>query len=382
VLSSDDETTTQKAFNKAARWIFANKKTEILPEDINNKHVQPLMDETYALLHEGMKKGIAHYVPASVQMYLSDNVFVFSGAKTYAQLKELSGLLLDENGSIKPFNKFWQETQTLNSTYNKSYLESEYLFATQSAQMASKWQEYETDGDRYNLQYRTAGDDRVRESHWLLHNTTLPPTDKFWDEYFPPNGWRCRCTAVQVRKSKYPESNSQHAIQAGQEATEGKSNIFRFNPGKQQVIYPKNHPYFKGLTPTQESELKKAVEAKYSEKTAKVLRNWAKDNLQGTSFVPNNFENTIEFTTKGIKEFLNQPHKFYFEKNELIKDIRNVINNSEYKGVTSDLKNRISHIFEIEIKGEKSWVIVREDSNRFTLYSISDNKKVLVGIKE
>ncbi|MBQ7855294.1 MAG: hypothetical protein IJ352_09820 [Muribaculaceae bacterium] len=39
-----------------------------------------------------------------------------------------------------------------------------------------------------------------------LHGVTLPIDDPFWDSFLPPNGWNCRCTAVQVRKGKYPIS--------------------------------------------------------------------------------------------------------------------------------------------------------------------------------
>lgn len=31
--------------------------------------------------------------------------------------------------------------------------------------------------------------------------------DPFGDEYFPPNGWNCRCTVVQVLKEKYPATD-------------------------------------------------------------------------------------------------------------------------------------------------------------------------------
>jgi hypothetical protein len=97
-----------------------------------------------------------------------------------------------------------------------------------------------------NLQYRTAGDSHVREEHALLHGTTLPVDDPFWDKYFPPLGWNCRCTAVQVRKDKYPVSDSTTALQAGERATESKKQqIFRFNPGKEGKVFPPKHPYYK-----------------------------------------------------------------------------------------------------------------------------------------
>lgn len=261
-LSQTESDDLQKAFNKAVRWIFKQKKSEIQPDDLNDQAVQPLLNSINSVLQDGFNKGIEHRVPYIMKRDLRENIYVFSGAKTYAELKELSGLLLDGDGNIKPFYKFWQEVQGVHTDYNRNYLEAEYIFATQSAQMASKWNEFEADGDRYNLQYRTAYDDRVRESHRLLHDTTLPPSDPFWEKYFPPNGWRCRCTAVQVRKTKYPESNSTQAQQLGSDATDGKDNIFRFNPGKESVVFPAHHPYIKNLSkPEKEVIKKKAQEA-------------------------------------------------------------------------------------------------------------------------
>ena len=44
---------------------------------------------------------------------------------------------------------------------------------------------------------------------------------------------------------------------------------------------------------------------------------------------------------------------------------------------------KYSHVFEIELNGEKSWIIVREDiTGNAVLYSISDSDKVLTGIKK
>ena len=112
--------------------------------------------------------------------------------------------------------------------------------------MASRWQQIEKDGDRYDLQYRTAQDDRVREDHAILHGTTLPPSDPFWSLYLPPNGWNCRCTAVQVRKGKYPLSDPDLSMLRGNNCTEAaKQQIFRFNPGKELKLFPPKHPYYK-----------------------------------------------------------------------------------------------------------------------------------------
>ena len=182
---------------------------------------------------------------------LREDIFLFSGFKTYQELKEASLLLQDEKGQIKPFYRFYKDIATLKEDYNKHWLNAEYLFAQASAEMASKWYDFDKDADLFNLQYRTAADGKVRPEHQVLHRVTLSFDDPFWDEFFPPNGWRCRCTVVQVRKEKYPASNSTTAIQAGREATYhpnkqgiNKLDIFRFNPGKQQVIFPPHHPYY------------------------------------------------------------------------------------------------------------------------------------------
>lgn len=136
--------------------------------------------------------------------------------------------------------------------YNETYLEAEYNFATQSAEMAARWADLSADGDSYLLQYRTAGDERVRESHQALNRVTLPASAGFWNEYYPPNGWRCRCQVVQVLKSKYEATDEASAVANGETATtaidkDGRNRLamFRFNAGKQEVIFPPQHPYYK-----------------------------------------------------------------------------------------------------------------------------------------
>lgn len=114
-LSQTENDDLQKAFNKAARWIFKQKKSEIQPDDLNDQAVQPLLNSINSVLQDGFNKGIEHRVPYIMKRDLRENIYVFSGAKTYAELKELSGLLLDGDGNIKPFYKFWQEVQGIHT---------------------------------------------------------------------------------------------------------------------------------------------------------------------------------------------------------------------------------------------------------------------------
>ena len=113
----------------------------------------------------------------------------------------------------------------------------------------------------------------------------------------------------------------------------------------------------------------------------KELLVWAKENLIQKEVFHNELGENIKFSVKGIKEYLNQPHEFYYEKNETIKDIQNIIKDSEYMGFVH-FKDRVSHIFEIEIRGIKSWLIANERGKEITFYSISDSPKVLTYIKK
>ena len=43
-------------------------------------------------------------------------------------------------------------------------------------------------------QYIAVMDDRTRKEHKSLHGKVFRWDDPFWDTFFPPNGWGCRCT--------------------------------------------------------------------------------------------------------------------------------------------------------------------------------------------
>lgn len=61
--------------------------------------------------------------------------------------------------------------------------------------------EYEAEGIRdilWGYEYITVGDERVREEHAVLDGVKLPKDDPFWNRFWPPNGWNCRCQAVPI----------------------------------------------------------------------------------------------------------------------------------------------------------------------------------------
>lgn len=224
-------------------WLY--QQAEISPESLTAEEVQRFI-RTHSDVLDGAVDTALKEVPLddiSVQR-LKESNYVFSGIKTFHELNEAFPSLLDEEGNRKPFNQFLNDVQKVYDAYNVQYLRTEYNFAQASALMAARWKQFEQDGDRYNLQYRTMYDKRVRRTHRMLHNITLPIESPFWDKYFPPNGWNCRCTVVQVRKDKYPVSNEQEAMNLGSQATAGKyQEMFMFNPGKRMTTFPAYNGY-------------------------------------------------------------------------------------------------------------------------------------------
>lgn len=246
-LSADEIPSTadvELAFNGAMEWLHTNR--VFGGAMLKEKPVLNLVNSLTDYLSKGIEQGISVSSPSELLVSrLKESAGVFSGFKTFHEMNEAASMLLDEKGNIKPFEHFLNDVQTINKEYNESYLRSEYNFAVLSSEKATRWEELSDDGGgRYLLQYRTANDDKVRESHAELHGITLAPSDPFWESYYPPNGWWCRCTVVKVRASKYPATDSSRAATAGEGATSGKyADMFRFNAGKQRTSFPAHNSY-------------------------------------------------------------------------------------------------------------------------------------------
>lgn len=233
-----------REFDKMAETVYRNPDKEAT-DLLADSEVRKFIDRQKLVFDNAVDTALKE-VPldeVSVQR-LKESNYVFSGIKTFHELKETFPSLLDEDGNRKPFERFLNDVQKVHKTYNMQYLRTEYNFAHASALMAARWKKFEQDGDRYLLQYRTMYDKRVRRTHRMMHNITLPITSPFWDKYFPPNGWNCRCTVVQVRKGKYPVSDETEAMNLGSQATAGKyQEMFMFNPGKRMTTFPAYNGY-------------------------------------------------------------------------------------------------------------------------------------------
>ena len=241
-----------------------------------------VLSETAKNINYAIETAVPHEVPDTLRYALENNGFIFSGFKTFHALREVGLSMLDDKGNVKPYTDFQKDVQLINDNYNTNWLSAEYKHALGASLMAVKWNDLKQDSDRYFLQYRTAQDSRVRPDHAALDGITLPADDPFWDKYYPPNGWGCRCQAVQVRRSKYQSSDPKASMRLGDNATDTlKQRMFRYNAGKDMKLFPPKHPYYK-VPETAKNVINNSARDELGKQLQKDLTSWYKNNLPET----------------------------------------------------------------------------------------------------
>lgn len=179
------------------------------------------------------------------------DVWHFSAAKNYQEMRDLTLLLKDDKGRLREFEDFKKAAEGVIDRYNEIWLKTEYNFAVSSSQSAARWVEFEKEASVIpNLKYQTVGDDHVRLAHQALDGIIRPVNDSFWITHYPPNGWGCRCEVVQSLEGygKVTPDNDIPVVDIPK--------IFETNLAKTGLIYPKNHPYYNGVP---KAEISKAL---------------------------------------------------------------------------------------------------------------------------
>lgn len=389
----------REKFERMMKVLFRQEGTSLEIGILASEEAQDFI-ETHSSVLNGSFRQVE--MSEAMRKRLERSNYVFSGLKTFHELNEAFPSLLDENGNRKTFERFLNDVRKIDETYNSNYLRAEFNFVQASAEMAAKWERFMQDGDRYYLQYRTAGDAKVRPAHAEMAGITLPASDPFWAEFYPPNGWGCRCSVVQVRKSKYPATDHEEAMARGESALElDKKGMFRFNAGMEQKTMPDYNPYTikrckdcdmnngkMELVFVPENELCAACKLvrTLANADAKQIKKQAKP-LQGTVITNNEFPFPVNISKRTLQEWTNQPYKFYHEKNLMLLDINNVFAKAKYLGTADNHKGIPhliqSHIFETEVRGEKALIIVREyDWHEYTLHSLSEGGELYKHIKK
>lgn len=164
---------------------------------------------------------------------MKNNVSLFSGAKTFQHTLDLSNNIFVD-GELRPFNELKKIALSINEKYNVNYLKTEQQAAFRQSESADTWKTIQEEKEIFPfLRYSTVGDKRVRDEHEGLDGIIKHINDPFWQTWFPPNDWNCRCIVDQL----------EDGVVSTKVFEKNESEVFGGNVGKNGLIFPKTHPY-------------------------------------------------------------------------------------------------------------------------------------------
>lgn len=125
-----------------------------------------------------------------LQKFLDELTDACEQGKTKKDFMDTMNDFLERNGyeGLNPFNADVIFRTNMQTAYNAGHYKS--MTNPTTKKLRPFWK------------YITAGDGEVRESHAQMEGKIYPADDPIWDIWYPPNGFRCRCTVVSLTKAQ------------------------------------------------------------------------------------------------------------------------------------------------------------------------------------
>ena len=166
---------------------------------------------------------------------------VFAAFKTHAMGKSMASKLLDDNGNLKPFDKWMKDISSISSHHVGSWLKTEYNTAVLRAHNAADWRSFIENKDIMpNLRWMptTSPDaEAVHRGYWEK-KLTLPVEHPFWNKHLPGDRWKCKCSLESTDDPASPDDVIDDLpVEPAQRGLEN-------NPGKDGKMFNDTHPYF------------------------------------------------------------------------------------------------------------------------------------------
>lgn len=255
VLLSGDFGNVEQLIAQAIKRIY-DKKTKAgdLDKGLWSKNVQLLIAAVEKAIGKSYSTIAFGDVDYELLQKLRQNIYVFAAFKNHQNIGAMVELLQD-GSKVVDFATFKENAMKVGKQYNIDWLRSEYQTAIGQAQMATKWNDIQATKEELPLlRYDAVNDGRTRPAHAILDGVTLPIDDDFWKEYYPPNGWNCRCSVRQL------SADNEIVKPASYPSVEEVPTSFLSNSGIDGELFnTKEHPYFKEVTTKQKKGIIKAM---------------------------------------------------------------------------------------------------------------------------
>jgi len=200
-------------------------------------------------LKEGVYKGFGGSliefggIDLALLKELRENAYIFSGAKTYQQIREMSAMA----SKSQTFSQFKKIVTPVYEKYNNDWLQTEYNTAVGQAQNANLWLEFEKDKKLFPyLKYSAVIDSRTSQICKPLDGIIRKVGDPIWSKYSPLNHFNCRCTLEKISIEEEVTITSEKKVkEVTKQLDKDVQKEFKMNSGKGGYIFNKDHPYFK-----------------------------------------------------------------------------------------------------------------------------------------
>ena len=167
---------------------------------------------------------------------LRENVYLFSGAKTFNYVLSTENLLLGSDGQIIPFKQFEELAKANNALYNKTWLEVEYNSAQIQASNIVDFKDFQSSKSTFPfLKYVTFKDRNVSEICKRLEGVVMATDSTFWHTHSPQQHYQCRCRLEPMTDGVETKLSTKNLITPNP--------LFK-NPAITEQVFNKNHPYF------------------------------------------------------------------------------------------------------------------------------------------
>lgn len=202
---------------------------------------------TLSKLSENLASGKGSLNDLELLAELRSNIYMFSAAKTFQQVKEMTSALVNEDGVVRSFSAFKKEAINIFGLYNETWLKTEYNTAIGQAQEAIKWQRIEEQKDVLPyLKYQAVLDSHTSIICRPLDGIVAKVGDPIWSKIAPLNHFNCRCLLLQVdeeegRKELTPDGDKLKRVDQVESEMQP---VFKMNAGKDGYIFKGDHPYF------------------------------------------------------------------------------------------------------------------------------------------
>ena len=217
-------------------------------------------EEMLRIFNEAAVAGIiaSKKTPPRMETFLEQlkyNNEVFSAFKVHRMQNDMAARLVDENGQLKPFEKWKRDVEDIADHYCNRWLQTEYDTAVLRAHQATDWLQFEAEKDVYpNLRWMpttSPNPDEYHKQYWRA-KLTLPINHPFWKSHRPGDRWNCKCS---LRQTDEPATTEAIADFKPVPPQPGLDN----NPAKDGKLFSDSHPYYTNAYPGAEKAAEKMV---------------------------------------------------------------------------------------------------------------------------